>query len=90
MTHIVLIHNFQVRIVYLLKPKLIVMKALNWIGWISLAIAALIVLLAAISLFTGRNIFGFAHLINYFHAANTFVLFAIAIFVVTYRCDCKK
>jgi hypothetical protein len=66
------------------------MKSLNWIGWISLCIAALIVLLAGISLITGKSIFGFAHLINYFLAANTFILFAIALFIVVYRCDCKK
>jgi hypothetical protein len=66
------------------------MKALNWIGWISLGIAALIILLAGISLVTGRNMFGFSHLVNYFHVANTFILFAIALFIVIYKCDCKK
>lgn len=66
------------------------MKALNWIGWISLALAALIILLAVISLVTGRNMFEFAHVVNYFHVANTLILFTIAIFIFIYRCDCKK
>jgi hypothetical protein len=90
LTHIALILNFPDSIVKFPKLILTGMKALNWIGWISLALAALIVLLAAISLFTGSNLFGFTHIVNYFHAANTFALFAIAVFIVTYRCDCKK
>lgn len=66
------------------------MKAFNWIGWISLGIGSLIILFAAISAVTGRNLFGFAHLVNFFNAANSFILFAIALFIVTYRCECNK
>jgi hypothetical protein len=66
------------------------MKTLNLIGWISLALAALIMLLAAIFLFTGKEMFGIRHLVNYFHAANTFLLFTIALFIYVHRCDCKK
>lgn len=66
------------------------MKTLNWIGWISLAIAALIMLLAVIFLITDKGMFGFSHVVNYFQAASTFILFTIAIFIVCYRCDCKK
>jgi hypothetical protein len=75
---------------FVLKPKHATMKALNWIGWISLAIAALIILLACITLITGKSLFGFTHIVNYFHAASTFLLFAIASFIVVYKCDCKK
>jgi ABC-type nickel/cobalt efflux system permease component RcnA len=72
------------------KLKLKIMKALNWIGWISGGIGAIIILLAVISLVTGKNIFGFGHVVNYFQAANSFLLMAIALFIVVYRCDCKK
>ena len=72
------------------KLKLKIMKALNWIGWISGGIGAIIILFASISLATGKNIFGFAHVVNYFQAANSFLLMAIALFIVVYRCDCKK
>ncbi len=66
------------------------MKALNWIAWISAAIGALIVLLAVISLLSGKNFFGFGRVVNYFHAANSFFLITIALFIFVYRCECKK
>jgi hypothetical protein len=66
------------------------MKTLNWIGWISMAVAALIMLIAAIFLVTGKEMFGIKHLVNYFHAANTFLLLTIALFIFVYRCECKK
>jgi hypothetical protein len=66
------------------------MKTLNWLGWISCGIGAIIILLAVISLVIGKNIFGFGHVVNYFQAANSFFLMAITLFVVVYRCDCKK
>jgi hypothetical protein len=66
------------------------MKNLNWIGWISLAIAVLIIMMGGIFLITGKEMFGIRHLVNYFHAANTFILLSIAIFIYAYRCECKK
>jgi len=66
------------------------MKTLNWIGWISLALAALLVLFAGISLLIDKPIFGIKHAVNYFHAASTFILFTIALFIVVNRCECKK
>jgi hypothetical protein len=66
------------------------MKTLNWVGLISGGIGAIIILLAVISLVTGKNIFGFGHVVNYFQAANSFFLMAITLFIVVYRCDCKK
>jgi hypothetical protein len=65
-------------------------KTLNWVGWISGVIGAIIILLATISLVIGKNVFGFGHVVNYFQAANSFFLMAIALFIVVYRCDCKK
>jgi hypothetical protein len=66
------------------------MKALNWIAWSSLGAGVLIIILAAISLLIGRNIFGFNHLANYFTAANSFLLVAIALLIVTNRCKCNE
>jgi len=65
------------------------MKTPKWIGWITGGIGVIIILLAAISLLTGKNIFGFTHVVNYFHAANSFFLITIALFVVVYRCECN-
>ncbi len=66
------------------------MKALNWIGWISAGIGTIIILLAAISIIAGKNVFGFSHVVNYFHAANSFFLLTIALFIVVNRCECNR
>ncbi len=66
------------------------MKTLNWIGWISAGIGVIIVLLAGISILLGKNIFGFSHVVNYFHAANSFFLLTIALFIVVNRCECNR
>jgi hypothetical protein len=66
------------------------MKTLNLIAWISAGIGVLIILFAGISLLTGRNLFGFSHLVNYFQAANSFFLITIALFIFVYRCNCNK
>jgi hypothetical protein len=66
------------------------MKTLNWIGWISAGIGVIIVFLAVISILVGKNIFGFGHVVNYFHAANSFFLITIVLFIVVYRCENKK
>jgi hypothetical protein len=66
------------------------MKALNLIGWCSLGVGILIILLAAVSLLTGGNLFGFGHVVNYFVAANSFFLITIALFIVVNRCECNK
>ena len=73
-----------------LEPILKAMKTLNWIGWISLGIAAMIILIAGISLVTEKSLFGIRHVVNYFQAASTFILFAIALFIVVYKCNCKS
>ena len=77
-------------IIYSIKPIIKAMKTLKWIGWVSLAIAALIILIAGISLIIEKPIFGIKHAVNCFHAANTFILFTIALFIFVYKCNCKK
>jgi hypothetical protein len=66
------------------------MKVLNWIGWVSAGIGTIIVLLAGISIVVGKNVFGFGHVVNYFHAANSFFLLTIALFIVVNRCECNR
>ena len=55
------------------------MKTLKWIGCILGGIGATFVLFAAISLVIGKNIFGIGQVVNFFHAANSFFLMAIAL-----------
>jgi hypothetical protein len=56
-------------------------KALNWIEWISALVGLLFVLLALIqATFTGR-FSADTEIINYFHAANSFFLMAILLFL---------
>jgi hypothetical protein len=63
------------------------MKAIRWIACISAAIAVVIIILAGISLISGRLIIhGIEHGVNYFHIANSFLLLAIALFIVTKHC----
>jgi hypothetical protein len=65
------------------------MKALNWIAWISSGIGVVFVLLGFVSALFGRFNPG-TESINFFHAANSFFLITIALFIFLYRCDCKK
>ena len=58
------------------------MKLLNLAGWISLGIGAIIIALGVISgIFRTNLIVPFEHLVNYFTVANSFFLFAIAMFI---------
>ncbi len=67
------------------------MKALNWIAWISAGIGVIFLMLAPISLlFNGGNAIIGLHIVNFFHAANSFFLLAVMLFVFLYRCECKK
>jgi hypothetical protein len=62
------------------------MKAIRWIAWISAAIAVIIIIMAGIAVLSGRLIHGIEHGVNYFHVANSFLLLAIAMFIVTKHC----
>lgn len=57
------------------------MKLLNIIAWISAAIAIVIILVAAFTLVTQKSIGGFHQTVNFFHAANSFLLLAIVFFI---------
>lgn len=53
------------------------MKALKGIAWGAGIIAGIIIILAVIALIIKTSFFGFVHIVNYFHTANTFLLIAI-------------
>jgi amino acid transporter len=64
-------------------------KTLNWIEWISAVIGLVFVLLGLIQLIFGKFIQG-TELINYFHAANSFFLMAIVLFLFIHLGQHKK
>ena len=66
------------------------MKALHWLACISLAGGLLIVIFAVISLLSGQILFGFGHVVNFFHAANSFFLIAITLILISNSCDEAK
>jgi hypothetical protein len=65
------------------------MKALKWSAWISGGIGVVLLLLAAISIIFRIHPMG-NQIASYFHAANSFFLLTIALFIFLYKCDCKK
>jgi hypothetical protein len=65
------------------------MKTINWLALISAGIGLVMLLLAAISLIVGEAII-VENTINYFHAANTFFLITIALFVYLIKDQSKK
>jgi cytosine/uracil/thiamine/allantoin permease len=72
-----------------LKLKFQVMKALNWIAWISAGIGVVFVILGLVQVVVGR-LQPNTEIINFFHAANSFFLLTIALFVFLFRCQCKE
>jgi hypothetical protein len=67
------------------------MKILHWIAWISAAIGAVFILFGLIAIIDQEELFlGIRQIINYFHAANSFLLIAIALFIGTKKCECKN
>jgi hypothetical protein len=66
------------------------MKVLNWIAWISAGTGVLLILLAGITSLTRTVLLSVVHSVNFIHAANSFFLLTIALFVFLYRCECNK
>ncbi len=66
------------------------MKVINWIAWIAGAAAAIIILQAFIDLFLKVNLFGVRNIYNYFHIANSLLLFAILCAIYANKCECNK
>jgi hypothetical protein len=62
------------------------MKTLRLIAWLSGAVAALLIIAGSLSLVFRFNIIeGVNHSTNYFHAANSFLLVAIALLLAEKR-----
>jgi hypothetical protein len=57
------------------------MGAFDWVARISAVIGVLLIILAGVSSFTTSNILGFEHRVNYFHAANSFFLIAVILYL---------
>jgi predicted anti-sigma-YlaC factor YlaD len=66
------------------------MKVLNLIGWISGGIGVILIFLGTISGLIGKTILSINHAANYFLMANSFLLVAVALFIVVNRCECNK
>jgi hypothetical protein len=66
------------------------MKIIRWIAWGSAGIAVLILIIAAISFFTSTLFGNISHGAVYFHAANSFLLLSIALFIASKHCCCDK
>jgi hypothetical protein len=60
-----------------MKPKNSTMKIFEVLIWVFGILAGIMIVLAGISFISGTKIFGVVHVINLFHVANTFLLFAI-------------
>jgi hypothetical protein len=65
------------------------MKALRCIGFVSIAVGAILIVLGCIGVVFHACIFGIMHPVNFLHAANSFILLAVALFIVTKHCCCN-
>jgi hypothetical protein len=65
------------------------LKALNAIAWVSVVLGVIFVIVGFISSYVGR-IFAETESVNFFHAANSFILGAIALFVYSIKCQLNK
>lgn len=66
------------------------MKILKWIGWSSAAVGTILMALGVLSQLTVIGLFPVQHNVSYMHAANSFFLLAIVLFIATKNCctDC--
>jgi hypothetical protein len=64
------------------------MKLFTIVAWISGILATIIMILGAIALALGSNLFGIRHEANYYIVANSFLL--LAILCVLARQGCEK
>ena len=53
------------------------MKAISYLSWASGVIAGALIIIGCLTLVFRIQLFGVNHVINYFHAANSFLLVAI-------------
>jgi hypothetical protein len=72
-----------------MKKSKWVSKVLNSIAWVSAVIGVIFIIIGLISAWAGRIIPG-TESVNFFHAANSFFLGAIVLFVYLIKCQVKK
>jgi len=65
-------------------------KVLNWIEWISTGIGGVFIILGLIQVLIGKRFGPSVEIINYFHAANSFLLLAIVLFLFIHLGQFKK
>ena len=65
------------------------MKTLKWIAWISAGFGVVLLLLATISIVAGHSI-GAQNIPSFFHAANSFFLLTIVLFLFIHLDQHKK
>jgi hypothetical protein len=66
------------------------MKILRYLGWCSLIVAVIILIIAFIDFFVKAKLFAVAHGTSYFILANSLLLIAIALFIATKHCHCDE
>jgi len=68
------------------------MKILKWVGWFSAALGAILIITGVLCQLFKCSPFHVVHNISYLHAASSFLLLAIALFIATKnccKCDCN-
>ncbi len=64
------------------------MKVLRWIAYASAIVGAILIILGFIGVVFHTCIFGFPHPMNFFITSDSFLLLAVALFILTKHC-CK-
>ena len=72
-----------------MKTSAWLLKALNWIAWISAGLGVIFIIIGFISAYVGR-IFADTESVNFFHAANSFFLGSIVLFLFLIKSGIKK
>jgi hypothetical protein len=62
------------------------MKILKLLGYLSLSLGFVLLLIGVFSQLLSWNLFSVQHNISIIHTANGFILLAVALFVVTKKC----
>lgn len=65
------------------------LQALNWMAWISAGLGLIFIIVGFISAYVGR-IFADTESVNFFHAANSFFLGSIVLFVFLIKKSLSK
>lgn len=55
------------------------MKVLEYLMWAAGILAGVLIIIGAISFFSGAKILGIIHVVNYYHVASSLLLLAICI-----------